>query len=81
MIWSVLSLGMMLVAAKLLAGNGRSVAGWALAFASAAPLVAAMHLAKAIFIWLALLGLAGFAITLATGLTNRSEGQQATAES
>ncbi len=81
MVWTVLSLGMMLVAAKLLAGNGRSAAGWALAFASAAPLVAIMNLAKAVFIWLALLGLAGFAVTLATGLTNRSQGQQASAES
>ena len=54
--------------ARQLARNRRSVTAFLLAIAALLVLVASQAVVKAVFIWLALLGLAGFVVTVIQGL-------------
>ena len=63
-----LSIALLLGAAALMSRDRRSPVGWILFFLSAAPLLVSLSTAKAIFIWLAVIGIAGFAVTMYRGL-------------
>ena len=60
-------------AAWMLSHNRRSVSAYALVLFSLALLLASQTVVKAAFTWLALLGLAGFIVTIARGLLSGRE--------
>ena len=70
------SLALLLLTAKLFSGNRRSVTGWAAMLLSAVPPVLAFPLAKAMFTWLPLLGIAGLVVTLLLGLRAAPEAER-----
>lgn len=59
--------------AWLLANNRRSVAAYIVIFLSLIPLLTSQTVVKSAFTWLALLGLAGFLVTVAQGLLSGRE--------
>ena len=69
-----ISLGLLLTAAILMSRNRRSMPAWVLVLLSAVPLLAMTSTAKAIFTWLAIIGIAGFAVTVYQGLRAEQEG-------